>query len=234
VFLKVDVDQCPETAASQGVTAMPTFVFYRNKVKIEKLTGAEPTALEAKIVQLLASDEGGDADVGVVGHMDLISFIIKAESECLNESDEHTFLHCLQGEENKYLESDCDEQMIMSISFNQAIKLHSLRIKAPEDKGPKTLKLFINQPRTLDFDQADTMDPVQLVEINKKDMVEGNIVPLRYVKFQNVQNLQVFIKDNQSGCDVTRIDYLCFIGSPITTTNMGEFKRVAGKKGESH
>jgi thiol-disulfide isomerase/thioredoxin len=32
VFLKVDVDNCPETAASNGVSAMPTFIFFRNKV----------------------------------------------------------------------------------------------------------------------------------------------------------------------------------------------------------
>lgn len=31
VFLKVDVDKCQETAAAQGVSAMPTFIFYRNK-----------------------------------------------------------------------------------------------------------------------------------------------------------------------------------------------------------
>lgn len=32
VFLKVDVDKCQETAAAQGVSAMPTFIFYRNRV----------------------------------------------------------------------------------------------------------------------------------------------------------------------------------------------------------
>lgn len=32
VFLKIDVDKCQETAAAQGVSAMPTFIFYRNRV----------------------------------------------------------------------------------------------------------------------------------------------------------------------------------------------------------
>lgn len=64
--------------------------------------------------------------------------------------------------------------------------------------------------------------------------LEGMPVNLRYVKFQNVQNIQLFIKDNQEGNDTTHIDHITFIGSPISTTNMGEFKRVAGKKGESH
>ena len=64
--------------------------------------------------------------------------------------------------------------------------------------------------------------------------LEGSPVNLRYVKFQNVQNIQLFIKDNQNNTDTTQIDHLAIIGSPISTTNMGDFKRVAGKKGESH
>jgi hypothetical protein len=32
VFLKVDVDVCEETAMGQGVSAMPTFIFFRNRV----------------------------------------------------------------------------------------------------------------------------------------------------------------------------------------------------------
>lgn len=39
--------------------------------------------------------------------------------------------------------------------------MHALKFKAPQDKGPKTIKLFINQPRTLDFDMADAYQAVQ-------------------------------------------------------------------------
>jgi len=44
----------------------------------------------------------------------------------------------------------------------------------------------------------------------------------------------IFIKDNQGGAETTRIDHLAIFGTPLTTTNMGDFKRIAGKKGEAH
>ncbi|XP_023024831.1 thioredoxin-like [Leptinotarsa decemlineata] len=232
VFLKVDVDQCQETAAAQGVSAMPTFIFYRNKIKIDRLQGSDPVGLENKIKQFYGTEESEDSEEAVVGHMDLLPFISKSECECLNESDDHPFANCLSSG-GGYLESDCDEQLIISISFNQAVKIHSLKITAPVDKGPKAIRIFINQPRTLDFDRADSSTSVQDIEITPED-VGGSIVNLRYVKFQNVQNIQFYVKSNLGGGDVTRINHLVLIGSPISTTNMGDFKRVTGKKGESH
>ena len=69
--------------------------------------------------------------------------------------------------------------------------------------------------------------------VTPKDL-EGGLISLKYVKFQNVMNMTVFIKDNQSGAETTRINHFQMIGSPVATTNMSDFKRVAGKKGESH
>ncbi|XP_068628277.1 thioredoxin-like protein 1 [Battus philenor] len=232
VFLKVDVDRCAETASTQGISAMPTFIFYRNRTRIDRLQGADSGSLESKVRQHYGTEDAGDEDAAVAGHMDLVTFITKSECECLNESDDHPLTLALSNG-GGYLASDCDEQLIINIAFNQLVKLHSLKIKAPADKGPKFLKLFINQPRTLDFDQAAQNSSVQDLELTPSDL-EGNPVPLKFVKFQNVQNIQIFVKDNQSGSDVTLINHLAFYGSPICTTNMGEFKRVAGKKGESH
>ena len=95
--------------------------------------------------------------------MDLTSFVDKRGSECLNESDDHPYAHCLTPG-GGYLESDCDEQLILALTFNQSMKIHSLKIKAPSDKGPKTVRIFQNQPNTLDFDKADSMVSVQDLE----------------------------------------------------------------------
>jgi len=231
VFLKVDVDQCQETAAAHGVNAMPTFLLFRNKIKIDKMQGADNKALE-ELIKKHYGDEGGESEeVGVKGMMDLATFINKKGSECLNEDDDHPYGHCLTPG-GGFLQSDCDEQLILSLSFNQGVKIHSIKVKGPKDKGPKTLRIFQNQPNTLDFDKADSMEAAQDVEITEKNL-SGDIILLKFVKFQNVTNLQFFFKDNQSGDDVTQIDHLCIIGTPIDTTNMKEFKRVSGKKGES-
>lgn len=92
--------------------------------------------------------------------MDLNSFIAKNQCECLNESDDHPLTHCLTSS-GGYLQSDVDEQLIISITFNQAVKIHSIIIKAPSSSGPKDVKVFINQPRTIDFDMGESCNSVQ-------------------------------------------------------------------------
>jgi len=231
LFLKIDVDKCQETAAAQGVSAMPTFIFYRNRTKIDRIQGADPSGLENKIRQYYGSGEGDETE-SVQGHMDLAPFITKAQCECLNESDDHPLAHALESS-GGFLQSDCDEQLIISIAFNQSVKIHSLKIKAPKDKGPKKVRLFINQPRTLDFDMADSNVCIQDLEFTPEDL-DGGPINLRYVKFQNVQNIQLFVVNNQSGGEITQIDHLAVIGSPISTTNMNDFKRIDGKKGDTH
>jgi len=52
-------------------------------------------------------------------------------------------------------------QLIISITFTKAVKVHSLKIKAPQDKGPKTIKLFINLPQKLYFNMADLYQATQ-------------------------------------------------------------------------
>lgn len=167
------------------------------------------------------------------GQMDLASFIDDSGTECLNESDDHKLAHAFNPK-GGYLESDCDEQLIITIAFNQQMKLHSLRLQAEGPNAPKCIRLFTNLPNSPDFDSAESMAAVQEFELTAEDMKAGNLINLKYVKFQNVLSVTLFVKNNQGDEETTQIERLAFIGSPVSTTNMNDFKRVAGKKGESH
>merc|ERR1712189_111512 len=49
VFLKVDVDDCEDIAAKYNITAMPTFIFLKNKEKVADLTGANVDKLKEMV-----------------------------------------------------------------------------------------------------------------------------------------------------------------------------------------
>lgn len=51
-FYKLDVDELADVAQELGITAMPTFVVYRNGERLEGVRGANVGALEAAIKAL--------------------------------------------------------------------------------------------------------------------------------------------------------------------------------------
>jgi len=53
VFLKVDVDENEDIATEYKVSAMPTFVFIKNKEKVEEFAGAN----EAKLRELVEKNK---------------------------------------------------------------------------------------------------------------------------------------------------------------------------------
>jgi len=230
VFIKVDVEECEGVGAKFQATSLPTFVILKDKKKLDSMSGANKAALESKIITYY--QDSSREDSGVKGMMDLDTLLDKKLCECLNEADDHPYEHALTSG-GGYLESDCDEQLILSLAFNQAVKVHSIKVKAPADKGPKNIRIFMNQPNTLDFDSAGSMVATQDLTLTPGQL-DGSPIAVKFVKFQNVQNLQFFIKDNQEGGEVTQIDYFSVVGTPIGTTNMNDFKRVQGKKGEAH
>uniref|UniRef100_A0A1I7TKK1 Thioredoxin n=1 Tax=Caenorhabditis tropicalis TaxID=1561998 RepID=A0A1I7TKK1_9PELO len=213
VFLKVDVDVCEEACSIYGVSSMPTFIVFQNGSKMDMMKGAQKEGLEA-LVKKYADNTS-------------------AVSLCLNGSDDTPLDRFLEG--NCNLVSDCDEQLIVSLPFHQPVKVHSVLIKGVADRTPKKVKVFINLPKTIDFDNASGLEPTQLLEFDDSATNgEGQILPLKYVKFQNVQNIQFFIENNTGGGDVTELVKLSVFGTPLSSMNMNEFKRVAGKAGDAH
>eukprot|EP01116_Phalansterium_solitarium_P018830 TRINITY_DN5112_c0_g1_i1.p1 TRINITY_DN5112_c0_g1~~TRINITY_DN5112_c0_g1_i1.p1 ORF type:complete len:627 (+),score=225.12 TRINITY_DN5112_c0_g1_i1:79-1881(+) len=64
LFLKVDVDQCPNTASENNVRGVPTFHFYKNEQKVAEFSGADERQLVANIEKYRS---GGGASSGSGG-----------------------------------------------------------------------------------------------------------------------------------------------------------------------
>ena len=103
------------TATKYGITAMPTFVMMKNMVEVDRVSGADPNALEAKIKQhySAAADVSGDPIMkdAPPGMQCLNSLINKAEFECLNEDSGNPGINCLLTDSAAVTKSDCDEQV---------------------------------------------------------------------------------------------------------------------------
>ncbi|KAJ1840866.1 Thioredoxin-like protein 1, partial [Coemansia sp. RSA 2708] len=72
----------------------------------------------------------------------------------------------------------------------------------------------------------------QQIEMTKEIYERGGVVNLRYVRFQNVNSLSIFVADNLGDDDVTAISQLAFIGTAINSANVSDIRQ--GEEGHSH
>ncbi|KAG6373304.1 galactose-binding domain-like protein [Boletus reticuloceps] len=142
--------------------------------------------------------------------------------------------------EQVYLESDADEQLIIRVPFTGSVKLRSLLLKAgPGDQTPQKIALFANEP-SLDFDDVSDKSPAQEFEVAVGREVGEYAV--RATKFTNVTSVTLFIPSNQ-GADTTRVYYIGFLGqwtqrksNPVITVyeaqaNIADHDKVQGTEG---
>ena len=58
--------------------------------------------------------------------------------DALNQQEKNNVKNIFKNDES-YLESDVDEQLIISVPFNQPVKLHSIQFKVPSvGKGKRS------------------------------------------------------------------------------------------------
>ncbi|KAJ2743254.1 hypothetical protein GGI20_003882 [Coemansia sp. BCRC 34301] len=230
-FYKVDVARFPDVSERLNITATPTLQFFRKGKMVDMLRGADKQAIVQKVETHSTSDGSETAKAfGVIGHSDLTRLVLRKQSECLNQSDDNP-LENVFTEGDSVLESDVDEQLVLHIAFNQPIKLHSIMIRAPADKAPKNIKIFANR-MDIGFDDADASEATQEIALTEDVYKKGGVVNLRYVRFQNVSSLSIYVADNLGGDDVTAISQLAFIGTAVDTANVSDIRQ--GEEGHSH
>ncbi|KAJ7081631.1 PITH domain-containing protein [Mycena belliarum] len=111
--------------------------------------------------------------------------------------------------EEKSLESDADDQMIIRIPFTSSVKLRSLLLKTgPTDQTPSKVVLFTNEDN---FDFSDVADKTVVQELGVAPGRDLGEYALRTAKFANVSSVSLFFPASQ-GADTTKIYYVGFLG----------------------
>lgn len=127
-----------------------------------------------------------------------------------------------KGNEKDWVESDTDEQLMLFFPFMSTLKVHTIQITSlpPKDEEgapmrPKTIQIYSNRAHVLGFDEAEDLPATQSISLSPRDWDEQTgtaKVELRFVKFQNVTSLVVFVVDGEGSGDKIRIDRLRIMG----------------------
>lgn len=147
------------------------------------------------------------------------------------------------GSESKkdWVESDVDEQLMLYIPFTSTLKVHTIQItslppKSDDDDDeiplrPKTIHLYTNRQHNLGFEEAEDIPTTQTIELKASDWDERTgtaKLELRFVKFQNVTSLVLFVVDGDGSGEKTRIDRIRVIGDTGEKRDMGKLEKVGG------
>ncbi|KAJ1653813.1 hypothetical protein IWQ61_006143 [Dispira simplex] len=245
-FVKVDIDAAKEIARDNVISSVPTFLIYKGRQKVAQVTGAKLKEIEDQLRQWggnptkpysfskLQGSEGsssgsrasappaGDA-YGVRGHQDLSSLVLATQVGCLNQSDAHPVANILK-KDSSYLQSDVDEQLLIHIPFNQKVRLHSLKFMAPLENAPHTVRVYANRPN-LNFDEVDHVQPTQVLNLTEEDYTEQTATALRFVRFQNVTSITLFIENNLADEEITIVQQIVPIGTAIESANIPDIRQ---------
>ena len=105
-----------------------------------------------------------------------------------------------------------------------SLKLNEFNRGAEPDDNPTTVQVYVNRCN-LGFEDVDDVEPTQTLELTAADLKEdADPILLKFLKFQRVRSITLFIEDNAGG-DVSALGGLKFMGRPVATTNMADFKK---------
>lgn len=166
--------------------------------------------------------------------VDMVDMIEWNGSEVLNavkkDSLGNALKQGLRDQEALLIESDADEQLLINIAFKSKVKLHSIAVCGPSDgRAPKKLRLFANRAQ-VSFDDVESMPAEDELELSPDEL--GDRREVKFVKFQSLDRLTIFIASNQGDEESSALSGLKLWGASVATTKMGDFKRVAGEAGE--
>lgn len=169
----------------------------------------------------------------VPGTYCLNPFIDMTTLECLNQDDDHPVTNAVSisqadadavADAGLQSDADIDHQLLIKFGFQQPVKLKAITFRGNTDDetAPQVVKVFQGQ-MSIGFQEAEDNDAVQTLDLSTSQVEQAEPVELRFVKFQNVTTLQLFVQSN-FGAEITRIDLLEFWGTLTETVDMKAWK----------
>ncbi|GAB7349477.1 hypothetical protein MBLNU459_g0189t1 [Dothideomycetes sp. NU459] len=275
-FTKVNVDNQTQIAQTYGITAMPTFMIFKNGKETKRVKGANPKELDAAVRSLAAeassssssadpSSSSSSAGTGTWlgaslprGYGDITDSVDALNLDFLNVdvsagNARSVFVpsaptalgkskaKASAQKEKDWIESDTDEQLMLYIPFQSTLKVHTLHITScpPADDDdvmrPRSIKLYTNKSNVLSFDEAESLPATQTIELQPSDWdaKTGTAkIELRFVKFQNVSSIVIFVADGEGEGEKTRIDRVRIVGESGEKRAMGKLEKIGDEQGE--
>ncbi|KIY63538.1 DUF1000-domain-containing protein [Cylindrobasidium torrendii FP15055 ss-10] len=142
--------------------------------------------------------------------------------------------------EEKFIESDADDQLILRVPFTGSVKLRAILLKTgPGEQTPDKVCIFANEDN-LDFSDVSERKPIQEFDVpESRDVGEYAVKP---AKFSNVTSVTLFFPGSLGG-DTTRLYYVGFLGhwterktNPVITVyesqaNLADHEKIQGMDG---
>merc|ERR1712048_1024474 len=121
---------------------------------------------------------------------------------------------------------DVDQQLLIKVGFRQPVKLKAITIcgNVKDETAPRVVKVFQGQ-MDIGFQDAEDQEAVQVLNLSASHLEQGEPIMLRFVKFQHVTTLQLFVESN-FGADVTRVEQIKFWGTPAEVVDMKAWRPV--------
>jgi hypothetical protein len=164
------------------------------------------------------------------GPVDLTGLIDKKSIVCLNQSSANPIGNALSDRPDSFVESDCDDQLLVTLPFNSSVKIMSITIRSPDvEHAPSKVRLFANR-LNLDFDSAVSVPAEQEFDLDA-GVAQGSGVNLKlyFVKFQNVNSLTLFFPGpTHGGEETTRISRIQVTGITSQAQNFAVLKEKSG------
>lgn len=207
VFAKVDVDKARDVAQECGITAMPTFQFFKDGKKVDEVRGADNNQLTTKVGYYTAAlpkdnvRKEAKAD-NATGPVSLKSLIDTKQSTLLNASDSSSLNGILSG---SAVASISGPRLLIHLPFTQSVSPIHLKIEIPKDamsNAPSRIQVAANLDVSggIEMESLAKAENSQSFNIYSDEYVNGTAeLKLKASKFTSVKSLTIRIDANMSG-----------------------------------